>query len=376
MGCSSFAEELEELPTGLLGNRRHLMLVVLDGLGWEILQRGLPFMDMPPEIQLSRISSVFPPTTAAALTSIYTGLPPKEHGYMGWTLYLRKRDYLVNVLPGYVIGKGLAHGDLADQVYGDLPLRSLFTQVQEEGDGRSCFLVSPHSFRSSSYSRMVGKDAQPIHYKREKDFIRALFSSVKKHQNEKTFTLAYSENPDKMIHKSGTESAGLQAYLVKLSHDMCKLASRLRGTDTLVSITADHGLVPMNTYHSINEIPEIMELLVRPPFPESRFCSFFVKSGKKEEFRRRFMDLAGGDFWLLEREEFLELGLLGPGKEHPLLESFLGDFIAIALGGSGIKHYGGDRARKRKPGQFKAHHAGITAGEMQVPLMVMDFPEE
>lgn len=375
MDCASFHDELQEIPSELMRERKHLMLVVLDGLGWDILQSGIDSMDLPPEISLFTISSVFPPTTAAALTSLYTGLSPREHGYIGWTLYLKKQDSYINILPGSLLGKGQMHGEFAEQIYSDLPLTSLFSRIKGEGDGRSCFFVSPQSFKHSYYSRMVSKDSQPIHYRRERDFVRALFSSVKKHQEEKTFTLAYTENPDKMIHLSGTDSAGLQAYLVQLGHNLCKLASRLRGTGTLVAFTADHGLVSMDKYYAINEIPELMEMLARSPFPESRFCSFFVKPGKKEAFRDLFLKLVGKDFLLLEKEEFLKMKLLGPGREHPFIKDYLGDFLAIALGSRGIKYYGSDKAQKRKPGQFKAHHAGITSGEMKVPLMVMDFPE-
>ncbi len=60
---------------------------MLDGLGWEQLQ------DAPrPDAHVSRamtggpITTVAPSTTATALTSITTGLPPGEHGVVGYRI--------------------------------------------------------------------------------------------------------------------------------------------------------------------------------------------------------------------------------------------------------------------------------------------------
>lgn len=366
---------LKTLDKARLKDARHLVLLVLDGWGWDFFQQWKHTMDLPPETREQWIYSVFPSTTSAALTSLYTAESPYEHGYLGWSLYLNDQDCFFNVLPGTMQGRGFPEKDQAQAIYDSLPVRSIFQKVQDRGDRRSCFLVSPQAFRQSFYSNMVSKGAQAVHYRRDRDFARAVFSPVKKHSHGRTFSMAYHENPDKMLHKCGTRSNWAAGYHRELGHLLCKLASRFRGTDTVLLVTADHGLTDMDSYLEINEVQELMDLLVHPPFPESRFSSFWVKDGQEELFKERFESLMGQDYILLTREEFLTEEWLGPGKAHPRMESYLGQFLAIAKGRRGIKYYGSDKAKKRKPGQYKAHHAGITSEEIRVPLLVMDFPE-
>lgn len=374
MGCPPGHETLDLLPPEEVASYRHIVLMVFDGMGYSFLKEGLADMDMPPEAELYKISSVFPPTTAAAMTTLYTGLSPAEHGYFGWTLYMKDPGCYLNILPGTLLGKGAPAGEVLDQVYAQLPVTSIYTRIENEGDRRQGFLVQPQSIGGSRYSRMTTQSAQVIKYKRDKDFARAVYSPVKKNPDEKTFTLCYSENPDKQMHLSGTRGPWAEDYRKKLGHLFCKLASRYRDSSTLLLITSDHGMVDMEEYYAINEDPELMDLLARPPFPESRLLSFFVKEGKKDLFRERFLRKLGKDFMLVGGAEFLKKPWLGPGKLHPCYQDYVGDFVALATGRKGIKYYGTEKSQKRKPGCFKAHHAGFRPEEFSIPLIKMPFP--
>jgi len=374
MGCHPRHTALDLLPPEEVAAYRHVVLLVFDGLSYPFLMEGMEQMDMPPEAEIHPIHSIFPPTTAAAMTTLYTGSSPAEHGYFGWTLYMKDPGCYLNILPGTLIGKGAPARETLEKVYQQLPLDSIFSQVQREGDKRAGFLVQPQSIGGSYYSRMTSEAAQVIKYKRDRDFARAIYSPVKKHPEEKTFTFCYSENPDKQLHRSGTKAAWAEDYRTKLGHLLCKLASRYRQSSTLLLVTSDHGMVDMEDYMALNEDPELMDLLVRPPFPESRLLSFFVKEGQKELFRKRFLHKLGKDFLLLEGKDFLQKPWLGPGNLHPCYKHFVGDFMALGIGRKGIKYYGTDKSRSRKPGRFKAHHAGFRPEEFSIPLIKMPFP--
>ncbi|MDA3851237.1 MAG: alkaline phosphatase family protein [Spirochaetaceae bacterium] len=373
MGCPVDHPSLGILPPHYAAGFDHVVLLILDGLSYNYLHENRPNMDLPPEGQIHSISSVFPPTTAAALTTLYTGCSPMEHGYLGWTLFLKKLQCYASVLPGTLLGKRQEKSEPLPPIYQDLPLKGLFQRIQQQGDGRSCFYVFPQAYQTSQYTAMIGQGAHWIHYKKDKDFVGAVYSPVKKYPQEKTFTMAYHENPDKMLHLTGTQSPWAKYYPKHLGHQLCKMASRFRGSNTLLLVTADHGMTDMQGYLTLNETPELMDLLIRPPFPESRFLSFFVKPGKKELFKQRFMELLADDFLLIDRREFLRGNFLGPGKAHVLMEDFLGDYLAVATGHRGIKYYGSEKKLKRKSGQYKGHHAGITPEETNVPLMIFPF---
>ena len=61
-----------------------VVLLVLDGLGWDQLQARRHLAPTLAALAGGPITSVSPTTTATALTSIATGLTPGEHGVVGY----------------------------------------------------------------------------------------------------------------------------------------------------------------------------------------------------------------------------------------------------------------------------------------------------
>src|SRR5215475_112265 len=63
-----------------------VVLLVLDGLGWNALQEHADVMPELAAMTGGPITTVLPATTAAALTSISTGLAPAQHGILGYRM--------------------------------------------------------------------------------------------------------------------------------------------------------------------------------------------------------------------------------------------------------------------------------------------------
>src|SRR5258707_4868656 len=81
-----------------------VVLLVLDGLGWNALR--LHAVDMPELAAMAGgpIRAVVPATTASALTSITTGLAPAQHGILGYRMLVGGE--VLNVLRWSVQGGG------------------------------------------------------------------------------------------------------------------------------------------------------------------------------------------------------------------------------------------------------------------------------
>ena len=82
----------------LVGVPRHLVFVLADGLGMNLVER------LPPNAFLRRhlafeIGAVFPSSTAPALTSLATGLWPAAHAVPSWFTYLPSAGLSGVVLP-------------------------------------------------------------------------------------------------------------------------------------------------------------------------------------------------------------------------------------------------------------------------------------
>ena len=73
------------LPASALDADR-VVLLVIDGLGWTQLQQRRHLAPTLAALVGGPITTVAPSTTATALTSISTGLPPGEHGVMGYRM--------------------------------------------------------------------------------------------------------------------------------------------------------------------------------------------------------------------------------------------------------------------------------------------------
>src|SRR2546426_7865718 len=77
---------LAALPDAELSDAENIVLVIIDGLGDNYLARRGAGGELARRRRAS-ITSVFPSTTAAAITTSYTGRTPLEHGLTGWFTY-------------------------------------------------------------------------------------------------------------------------------------------------------------------------------------------------------------------------------------------------------------------------------------------------
>ena len=73
----------------------NVILLLCDGLGSRIIDKILNKDDYLIKKRKKEIFSVYPPTTAACLTSIKTGLNPSEHGWLGWTQYVQPINKII-----------------------------------------------------------------------------------------------------------------------------------------------------------------------------------------------------------------------------------------------------------------------------------------
>ena len=101
-------------PLALLDNarcqQRPVALLVIDGLGYQFLQQ---FPDSAlARHTVQRLTSVFPTTTATAVTALALGVPAQQHGITGWFTYLRELGSVVMPLPFMPRGGGSCYKDL------------------------------------------------------------------------------------------------------------------------------------------------------------------------------------------------------------------------------------------------------------------------
>src|SRR5262245_7057267 len=85
-GGKALHAPLKNLHAGEIAAARNLVLLLVDGLGDNYLLRSGAGGELARR-RRGALTSVFPSTTASAITTSYTGCTPLEHGLTGWFTY-------------------------------------------------------------------------------------------------------------------------------------------------------------------------------------------------------------------------------------------------------------------------------------------------
>lgn len=320
-------------------------MLVLDGMGANVLEKNLPAAAFLRKNTAAKLSSVFPSTTTAATTSFMSGKSPKEHGWLGWACYFSEIDKCVDLFPNTESRTQNAASD-KHLGYTYLSYKHICTQIEKANPAISAQYVSPFSSHHASTTEDVCSTIQQLCNKKTP-----------------TFIYAYNNQPDYEMHLSGVSAPTVGAVVAKQNQLVEELAAQLK--NTLLLITADHGMADI-TMESIDNYPQIANMLRRPICMEPRCCSFYVKEEYKSNFPSTFLDVFKEKFLLFTHEEFMRQGFLGSGTSHYKTEAFVGDYIAIAT--SDIALWNGQQFKN-----FKGAHAGLTKNEMVVPLVVAEL---
>lgn len=335
---------LKELDELLCKNYKNVIVMLFDGMGVSAINQHLNENDLLRKHLVKSISSVFPSTTTAATTSIQSGYSPAEHGWIGWDLYFEEIDKNVSIFSNTLQDEDTPAADF--HVAGKyLPFKNIFTRIEETDDSVEAVYVSPFSKHK---------------IKSLNDISDAVIKLARK--NGRHFIYTYYNQPDSFMHKFGVSSKEVKTEITEINALVENLADKLK--DTLIVVTADHGQTDGDIVY-LEDDPVLANLLTRPPSVEPRALSFFVKDGKPSEFKSEFNRLFGDDFILLTKEETLNSGIFGAGAQNRKLNSFIGDFFAVATGRKTILN-------SRKSGFYVGVHAGLTKEEMTVPFIAVE----
>ena len=350
-GAQTTADTLPMADEYLAKGHKNTVVLLLDALGISILEKHLTEDGFFRSNLKEAYYSVYPPTTVAATTSMLSGLYPNEHGWLGWDMYYPELNKNVTVFTNTdqlseKDGKLVEPAPAADFNAGFTytPYKNIISKIIDAG--------------GEAYASMPFLPPFPG----DLDSILARVKDLCDEPGEK-FIYAYWNEPDTTMHATGTESTETHELVNSLERTISRFASELN--DTLLIITADHSHIDSNNL-CILDYPEITDCLVRMPSIEPRTLNFFVKKECLDSFPEIFKKAFGDKFLLMTREEVLETKLFGPGKDHPLLKEFIGDYVALAISDTTI--FVTHEEAQTMPGV----HAGLTAEECLIPLIIVD----
>ncbi len=319
---------------------KKVIILLLDGLGVNILNKNLDAKAFLKKHFFKEIQSIYPSTTAAATTAIKSGLSPMVTGWTGWENYVKEINRNVVLFTG----------------------KNYYT---EEDTGISLYSYIPYSMFYEDM-KVKGYCIEPDFTIGNKKIDDVLNRSLKINAKEEAqIQYVYFTEPDGIMHEFGAYSKQAKEICKDIDDKVKEYANHLT-KDTLLIITADHGHTDVKDIRFYGCKP-LLKLLKRKPSNDSRCITFCVKEDKCLEFENLFHALFGSIYKLYKTKDAIAEGFFGNKNDiaHARCKDFLADYVAVA---TNIYYF-----NYKSPDNFifKSHHAGITKEEMMVPICLV-----
>jgi len=321
-----------------------VVLLVLDGLGWDQLKERSANLSTFSSMEGGPITSIVPSTTAAALTSITTGLPPAAHGVIGYHVYVHGAGVL------NVLGWFTADGDARDSV----PPESF--QPEPPFRGRGVPVVTRAEFAGSGFTGAHLRGGA-THGWRVPSSIRVEVARLL--AEGERFVYAYYDGVDQVAHEFGL-GAHYEAELHAVDRLVGDILADLPGGAALV-VTADHGHLQVGQ-SLISIDPEVMSDVLFLS-GEARFRWLHVPPHALDRVVERARAAYDRIAWVRTREDLLDDGWFGD-HPSPAVKERMGDVALIARAAVAFL----DPADPIEA-RFVSRHGSLTSAEMWVPLL-------
>jgi hypothetical protein len=293
-GKPSLYPACHNLPPELLNATETTILLIIDGLGYDYLLQHAPHSSLAKNL-MGKLTSVYPSTTAAAMTGFYTSLGPQNHGILSWFLYLREIGAVSTILPMLIrynksnlLTKDVNPTEL-------LKISPMFPTIPFKS-----YCCLPTNLEKSGFNQIVTAGTTVLLYKSLEDLLKYPVNLVKNTAGKK-YICMYWGDLDANGHKIGIQHPDTIAHLEELIIKIDKLCAALEATKKSVTllITADHGLIDTTLDHTLrlDQHLDLRECLSLPICGEPRSAFCYVRPKKVDRFEHyyTFKDLLMGE---------------------------------------------------------------------------------
>lgn len=309
-----------------------IVFILVDGMGINVIKThfGEKFQ------HYTLLTSLFPSTTANVLTTILTGLSPRQHGILEYRLYYEVFGNVIKTLPFSPLDASendvlLKMGVSPEKLF---HLPTIFEKLEKEGIKSAALIRREYSH--TSYTHNLLKGANIVPYSSLED------AFVKISKRKEALLFVYIDYLDTVEHRYGPNSPQTAEMLGKILYQLENLRRRERGA---IMVTADHGLV---------EIKRKIILDLHCPFP--------LGGSPRDVFLYscNLDDVEGYGIEILPKKEIISSNILGPGEENIALEKRAPDHLLLPPENVGVWD---------TSFELKGLHGGLSPEEMLIPFI-------
>ncbi len=311
------------------------VLVLCDGFGDRQLSH--PAARHLLQYRVAALDAPFPTTTTVSLATIATGLPPSQHGLLGYQLWIPETGFVVNTIKWTTLW-----GEPVDyDVGGFLPSPNTWERLRAAGI--EPITVQPANFEDTPLTRTLYRGCRFEPYRDDREAVEATAMLA---EQPGRLVLLYLPYVDFAAHVAGQASMEYAEAVEVTAAAWERLAITLRGAVAVG--TADHGHL---------DVPRPKRVPIPRPDHEDRIFYgdprvVFVRGTRPPSpLPATWVPRAEMENWW------------GPGPQHPEFSERAPDGVLVADDGYALLHRHAD---DRLIGQ----HGGLTPAEVSVPLLV------
>ncbi len=376
-----------DILAGLPAQYDKVVLLYIDAFGWRFFDQyadKYPFLKRFIEQGVaSKITSQFPSTTAAHLSTIHLGTPVGQTGIYEWFYY--------EPLLGRMIAP-LIFSYAGDQETGTIKLppgvnvgsalgfQTIYEQLKSHGV--NSYVFQNAAYVNGGFADLALRGADVHGFKTMSEGLLNLADAVVAEQG-KAYFYYYYDPIDSIGHKYGPPSpyfaAEVDAFFTAAENLLHATLSGKAGK-TLLLLTADHGqddISPDKTVYVNRTIPELTphirtdgegRLLI--PAGSARDLFIYVKEGHVDE---AFNLLAShpvlqGKAEVRRVSDLIAQGYFGDSPS-PLFLQRVADLVILPYNGETVWWY----EQGRYEMVFYGHHGGLTPNELEIPLLALAY---
>ncbi len=369
---------------GMQGPFQRVVTLFIDAFGWRFFTR---YGDAAPALRrfvtdgrVFRLTSQFPSTTAAHVTTMFTGYPVGQHGVYEWNYYEPSLDIIIT--PLLFTYAGTREREKLQELNPDLntmfPRPTFLLDLKALGIESYIFLNRLFAF--STFTTFMVQGAHVVPFATISHALTQLRLMLENTRGPALFHLYY-EAIDNLAHEHGPESPHVEAeidtFLTVLERQFfAKLPPTLK--DTLILLFADHGVmavspeetVYINTHPLYTELAPLLRKNARgqvlAPAGSPRDMFLYVREDALPEAQEILARITDGRADIVPTEMLIAQGAFG---RHPLSDRFLqrvGNLVILPRPREAVWWYEKDRFEQKQRG----HHGGLSPEEMEIPLLL------
>jgi Type I phosphodiesterase / nucleotide pyrophosphatase len=341
--------------TESVGDVRRVAVVLVDGMGRQLLPELAADAPLLASVlagdngRLDELACTFPSTTPTSLASLSTGVPPGQHGILGFNLRVPDTDRVLN----HIVWRN----DPPPAQWQPIP--TWFERLQQAGVGSRAVL--PAAFVGSGLTEAAYRGAHIVAAKTDDDYAQLVVDQLRAAPG---LVYGYTAVLDTAAHAFGIGSVEWHAAGAYVDTLLTRLVEALP-PDAALLVTADHGGLNVPKHMQVDlDVDSRLSAGVRVVAGDPRVRYLHTEAGAASDVIAAWRELLSGRAQVYGRDDAVAAGLFGPVRPEHLPR--IGDVVVSCLGDTAVL------ASAHEPpevAQLVGFHGAATPAEMAIPLI-------